>query len=70
MITSTDISLNQVSHFYFNNTKSTNYNVLYPQNGIVNMDHVTSLHPMYSQIFTNFKNANGFWKIIFAIVIN
>ena len=50
MITSTDISLNQVSHFYLNNTKSTNYNVLYPQNGIVNMDcDVTSPY-----VFTNF----------------
>jgi len=51
-----DISLNQLIQFHLNNTLNldsllnyTNYFVLYPQNGdrIVNIDYVTSFHPVY-----------------------
>jgi len=49
------ISLNHPNQFYLNKTlnlrphNSTNYAVLYPQNGdrIVNIDYVTSLRPIY-----------------------
>jgi len=52
------ISLNQLNQFYLNNTinlpplNSTYYTVLYPQNGdrIVNIDYVTSLHPIYTHM--------------------